>query len=400
MSTAVSRKRKSPEPSNQSDEVHTPTRSPSKKKLRITQKQKQALIDNLQLEITERARKLRAHYALQAQDLRARIERRINRIPMALRKQNLGELLAKYSEAAKEADTKSPFKKPILPSKTIRTVRPITQTSAATSSSNTTSMVRSGASRQSHGSSDKENVGYPDLTHHPLTNPKQRNKPTLPAASARTVSQRTESNILSPKSSNSRTFPQSPLKMSPSKPQQQEPYHIRAFSPFKHASPTKNANYAATPGTPRLRTMRGAAGVRRVTPPDTSSDSAPGRVPRPKKAMSVKSAPAGTRKVPSRTATRQTNRQVSTSTTSSNASAATAATTIVRSTRTAGAKKASTSTTVSSSTKKPVTSRSRAATTATATTASTARKMTVAAARKAQGVEQPGPGRRVLRSRA
>ncbi|DAA72759.1 TPA_exp: Uncharacterized protein A8136_5428 [Trichophyton benhamiae CBS 112371] len=392
MSTAVSRKRKSPEPSNHYDEALTPTRSPSKKRLRITQKQKQALMDNLQLEITERARKLRAHYALQAQDLRARIERRINRIPMALRKQNLGELLAKYSEAAKEtSDNRSPFKKPSLPSKSAKTVRPVTQAPA-----NSAAAQRTGASRQSHGSSDKENAGYPDLSNHPLTNPKQRGRPTLPASSSRNVSQRTESNILSPKSSNSRTFPQSPLKMSPTKTQQQEPYHIRAFSPVKHTSPTKHMNYATTPATPKLRTMRGAAGVRRVTPPDNSSDSVPGRVIRPKKAMSVKSAPAGTRKPPARTATRQTNRQVSTSTTSSNASAATSGTTIVRSARTAATKKAEAS---SASSKKPPTSRSRAATTATSATASTARKMTVAAARKGQGVEQPAPGRRVLRSR-
>ncbi|EFR02232.1 hypothetical protein MGYG_05235 [Nannizzia gypsea CBS 118893] len=391
MSAAVSRKRKSPEPSSQYDEAHTPTRSPSKKKLRITQKQKQALMDNLQLEITERARKLRAHYALQAQDLRARIERRINRIPMALRKQNLGELLAKYSEAAKETtDSRSPFKKPSLPSKNTKTVRPVTQAPA------TSTARRSGALRQSHGSSDKENAGYPDLSNHPLTNPKQRSKPTLPAASSRNVSQRTESNILSPKSSNSRTFPQSPLKMSPTKPQQQEPYHIRAFSPLKHTSPTKHMNYAATPATPKLRTMRGAAGVRRVTPPDNSSDSAPGRVPRPKKAMSIKSAPGGSRRPPTRPGTRQTNRQVSTSTTSSNASVATAGTTIVRSAKSAAPKKPEASNTAS---KKPPTSRGRAATTASAATASTTRKITVAAARKGQGAEQPAPGRRVLRSR-
>ncbi|KAF3481907.1 uncharacterized protein GIQ15_04666 [Arthroderma uncinatum] len=310
MSAAVSRKRKSPEPNSQYDEAHTPTRSPSKRQLRITQKQKQALMDNLQLEITERARKLRAHYALQAQDLRARIERRINRIPMALRKQNLGELLVKYSEAAKETNTKSPFKKPTLPLKPTKTVRPITQASA-TSSSNIAGVLRSGATRQSNDSSDKENVGYPDLTNHPLTNPKQRSKANAPAGSSRAASQRTESNILSPKSSNSRTFPQSPLKMSPTKPQQQEPYHIRAFSPFKHTSPTKNFNIAgtATGAVPRLRSTRGAAGVRRVTPPDTSSDAAPARAPRPKKALSVKSAPATSRKGPSRPATRQTNRQ-------------------------------------------------------------------------------------------
>ncbi len=48
------------------------------------------------LVVTERARKLRAQYALQAQSLRTRIELRVNRIPKSLRKANMGELLEKY----------------------------------------------------------------------------------------------------------------------------------------------------------------------------------------------------------------------------------------------------------------------------------------------------------------
>ena len=94
--------------------VRTPDRSPIKKRASITQKQKQALIDNLQLEsestilvcrllltveVTERARKLRAQYALQAQSLRTRVELRINRIPTSLRKAQMGELLQKYVES-------------------------------------------------------------------------------------------------------------------------------------------------------------------------------------------------------------------------------------------------------------------------------------------------------------
>lgn len=39
-------------------------------------------------------------YALQVQDLRSRIERRINRVPMALRKMTMGELLEKHMPAA------------------------------------------------------------------------------------------------------------------------------------------------------------------------------------------------------------------------------------------------------------------------------------------------------------
>ncbi|OAA64936.1 Borealin-lik [Cordyceps fumosorosea ARSEF 2679] len=80
------------------EEPTTPTeRSPIKRrKAGITLHQKQTLIQNLQLEITERARRLRAQYHLQAQGLRSRIEIRINRIPTALRKMKMGDLLIKY----------------------------------------------------------------------------------------------------------------------------------------------------------------------------------------------------------------------------------------------------------------------------------------------------------------
>lgn len=53
MSASVSRKRKTPEPERDAfnkDEVTTPSNSPARKKLKITQHQKQTLIDNLQLE--------------------------------------------------------------------------------------------------------------------------------------------------------------------------------------------------------------------------------------------------------------------------------------------------------------------------------------------------------------
>jgi hypothetical protein len=47
--------------------------------------------------VTERARKLRAQYALQAQGLRTRLEMRVNRIPQALRKRNIQDLLDEYA---------------------------------------------------------------------------------------------------------------------------------------------------------------------------------------------------------------------------------------------------------------------------------------------------------------
>ncbi|PHH90979.1 hypothetical protein CDD83_2049 [Cordyceps sp. RAO-2017] len=74
-------------------------RSPIRKpRMNISLQQKQALVDNLQLEVTERARRLRAQYNLQAQGLRSRIEIRINRIPTSLRKVKMGDLILKYVE--------------------------------------------------------------------------------------------------------------------------------------------------------------------------------------------------------------------------------------------------------------------------------------------------------------
>ncbi|KAK1244720.1 hypothetical protein MKX07_003519 [Trichoderma sp. CBMAI-0711] len=118
--------------SSGSDAPSTPKRSPIQKKpTGITLQQKQALIENLRLEITERARRLRAQYHLQAQGLRSRIEIRLNRIPTALRKATMGDLLLKYAEQAQRAPSRPlplPVKDlPLLPSPQ----KPIHQTTRA-----------------------------------------------------------------------------------------------------------------------------------------------------------------------------------------------------------------------------------------------------------------------------
>lgn len=59
--------------------------------------------------VTERARKLRAQYALQAQSLRTRVELRVNRIPKSLRSANMGELIAKHLEKTEEVDNGEPL---------------------------------------------------------------------------------------------------------------------------------------------------------------------------------------------------------------------------------------------------------------------------------------------------
>ncbi|PGH36489.1 hypothetical protein GX50_00676 [[Emmonsia] crescens] len=272
----ISRKRKSPEPSDSHAPEHndhataarTPNGSPARKRMKITHSQKQALIDNLQLEVTERARKLRAQYALQAQDLRGRIERRVNRIPVALRKAKMGDLLAKHSESTRADDAGR---------KSGKTSSKLTSKAAAggNNAASTTRTTR-GVKRTSDEmlASDKENAPFQIQDHHrhpvhvPLSNPKKRGTPNAHPAGhhPRVLSQFTETGVLSPKSSNSRTFPQSPLPNVTGKSQQQLG-GVRPSSPLKHASPIKSgAGLAGLVENARTRATRGAAGTRKVSP--------------------------------------------------------------------------------------------------------------------------------------
>ncbi|KAK7745359.1 hypothetical protein SLS53_002855 [Cytospora paraplurivora] len=109
----------------------------------ITLGQKQALIENLQLEITDRARKLRAQYNLQAQGLRTRIEIRVNRIPMALRNVRMGELADQYkngqhpqlSKPTPSARSTSYPRPPPVPEKDTPVARQTSHTSSHTTTS-------------------------------------------------------------------------------------------------------------------------------------------------------------------------------------------------------------------------------------------------------------------------
>lgn len=75
--------------------------------------------------VTERARKLRAQYALQANDLRARIERRVNRIPVALRKATMGELLEKHMASLRAQQANPSPRKLLSPAKASRSFRTV-----------------------------------------------------------------------------------------------------------------------------------------------------------------------------------------------------------------------------------------------------------------------------------
>ncbi|KAI5857644.1 hypothetical protein BZA05DRAFT_470524 [Tricharina praecox] len=61
---------------------------------RITKSQKQGLLDNLEVELNERSRKLRSQVNQQSRALKQRIEMRITRIPKKLWKVTMAEMLA------------------------------------------------------------------------------------------------------------------------------------------------------------------------------------------------------------------------------------------------------------------------------------------------------------------
>lgn len=77
--------------------------------------------------VTERARRLRAQYNVQAQHLRSRVEMRINRIPTALRKTTMGELLSKSVAPHQPKPTKPAFtaRPPPVPAKDGTSPKPI-----------------------------------------------------------------------------------------------------------------------------------------------------------------------------------------------------------------------------------------------------------------------------------
>ncbi|KAL8795519.1 MAG: hypothetical protein Q9195_001940 [Heterodermia aff. obscurata] len=222
--------------------TRTPAQSPRKKTMMITEAQKQALMDNLQLEVTERARKLRAQYALQAQSLRTRIELRINRIPHSLRKANIGELCQKYQEAVKEAVPQGESSGPEPEKPQEQQTQSVKKTSRGDNIEMAPSPRPRGVKRSSEQleNADKENTPDPAQS---IPNPKKRPKNTANAPSRQVTN---PSTVLSPKSVNSRTL-QSPVRPVLASPQK---LHLsRPVSPLKPASPSKQFSFA-TPSSP------------------------------------------------------------------------------------------------------------------------------------------------------
>ncbi|KAF4634243.1 hypothetical protein G7Y89_g3865 [Cudoniella acicularis] len=235
-------------PTKSRSPIGTPTqKSPIKKaRMGITLGQKQALIDNLQLEVTERARKLRAQYMLQAQGLRSRIEMRVNRIPMALRRANMGELLLKYNEMTAKNAHRSPERPRITKSPSKNRVQDIQEQSRASPSPQRPKKRLS----DEISSADKENED--------IENPKKRARGPAPPVRTASRGQLQPSQVLSPRSANSRTLPRSPVR--PAGPPAKSAL-ARPLSPLKPKAPIPSGGTASilTNMVEKAKSTRGAA---------------------------------------------------------------------------------------------------------------------------------------------
>ncbi|KAK8137719.1 Borealin-like protein [Apiospora sp. TS-2023a] len=192
MAPVQPRKRKS-----STSPTSTPQRSPIKRrKVGLSLAQKQALIDNLQLEITERARRLRAQYNVQAQQLRSRVEMRVNRIPTSLRKAKMGELFAKHSEPQPSRAARSPYvtRPPPVPAKDGAAPKPIPRKPVSTIESHAR-LPHKPLSDEMASVYDKENSAEPTGM------PKKKSRAGVVAAEA------SSSHVLSPTSTNARVAP-------------------------------------------------------------------------------------------------------------------------------------------------------------------------------------------------
>ncbi|KAK4674246.1 hypothetical protein QC763_118750 [Podospora pseudopauciseta] len=179
-------------------------RSPIKMRKRgVTATQKQALMENLQLEITERARKLRTNYSIHAQSLRTRIEIRVNRIPMSLRKMKMGDLLDKYSNQQRPP-VAGYLKGPPVPEKDSNPSKVYPPRAGGV----TYPSAAAGAppKRRSHEMTggDKENEN--DALANPKKRPRAEQLPPPSSSQAQPPPPRSQnnSNVLSPTSSNTR----------------------------------------------------------------------------------------------------------------------------------------------------------------------------------------------------
>ncbi|KAM3086827.1 hypothetical protein ACMFMG_000950 [Clarireedia jacksonii] len=252
------------------DTMQTPTQSPARAGpvMRISLGQKQALIDNLQLEVTERARKLRAQYNVQAQGLKTRIEIRVNRIPISLRRKDIGELWTKHSSTGTNASW-SPLGPPVPPKNSHKKVLVDDSQPGPSTRLSPVPVARAAKRTSAEAALDKENEH--------IESPPKRNKapPILPERTTSRMKDHHPNQVLSPRSANSRTLPMSPIRpASPSKPFLARP--VSPFKPVVSLASTVGGGTLKAGMADKAKTTR-AAGTRRISPHTNPAGPALGR---------------------------------------------------------------------------------------------------------------------------
>jgi hypothetical protein len=281
--------------------------SPRKRrKVNITAEQKQGLIEDLQIEskcsmcwwcvlsdalqadhdntVAGRARKLRTQYNAQIQNLRARIEIRVNRIPLALRKIKMGELLAKRTAEDNGQKTAVPstnvFKPPPVPQKDFPVAtdhpvvgRPVLQRTASSNASMAPPPSRGQHKDDISGGNKENQMAQVDIPKKP--------RAAGPVAAVRGTN---PSQVLSPTSSNSRMLP----------PREGTPGKSLIARPVSPTKPSVLSNMVE-----KARSTRAAATSRKTTTLSSSTTSSsaapPAKATRTRKAATATTAAAASR---------------------------------------------------------------------------------------------------------
>lgn len=357
--------------------------------------------------VTERARKLRAQYNLQAQGLRTRIEIRVNRIPMALRKLKMGDLLQKHSTdqqkpVAPKQTTAANRAPPPVPEKDFDPARSVVSRAESPRAVNrplkrlryvfiipSMSYIRL-TTANTHFPSDQLASGDKENQNSHLDNPKKRQR-GAPGTSHGTQ----PGQVLSPASSNSRMNPRDRERGAPVPSSPAKSFIARPMSPTKQASATNLISSMVE----KARATR-AATTRKPTTSSTASSAAGGATATAARSRG-RGAASGTTAAPASrsaaAAAARNARRISGNSESSDASTSTvvrkvgrpaASTTASAARKVTGTTAAATKKTVMSSIKKGVTSATTKRTAAT--------KAAAAAATTASATSRSG---RVLRKR-
>ncbi|KAK0718799.1 Borealin N terminal-domain-containing protein [Apiosordaria backusii] len=260
-------------------------RSPVKtRRMGVTAAQKQALIENLQLEITERARKLRSNYNIHAQSLRTRIEIRVNRIPMSLRKMKMGDLLDKYSNQQKRPPVAGYLKGPPVPEKDPNPSKVYPPRAGGLGYAPTAGPPK----RRSHEMTGGDKENEIDA----IANPKKR--PRAEQSSQTNPVSRSQNNVLSPTSSNTRTIPRNNPTTTPGNTIRSGIARpTTAVSPTKGTTATSHSlNNTINRPPPSVSRPGTSASVRKTNLSSSTSTSASSTVKRKRAATAAAPAPA------------------------------------------------------------------------------------------------------------